>query len=61
MYKEAQKFYLQEQAWMGTQQKQHIKERYLKAERHKRILQQIPTKFMDMEASDNPQLKSISL
>ncbi len=60
-YKDAQAFYLQEQAWMGTQQKQHIKERYLKAEHHKRILQKIPTEFMEMEASDNPQLESISL
>lgn len=55
MYKEAQEFYLQEQAWMGTQQKQHIKERYLKAERHKDILRKIPTEFMEMESSDTLQ------
>lgn len=57
MYEQAQRFYLNEQDWMSTQQKEHIRKRNAEAECQKHKSRQIPTKFTDLETSYNQQQK----
>lgn len=57
MYEQAQRFYLNEQDWMSTQQKEHIRKRNEEAECQKHKSRQIPTEFIDLETSYNQQQK----